>query len=201
MVSDTVFVQNNFTFLHIISMSFRKRDRYPKYLYVIYEGIKPLYVGVTALPVETRFSSLYRSKYIMDNKHKLTYRVVDIIKTKEELVKEEELILHFISKGETLENKVICAGAGLPTGDSFVNTNHSRYLPRKINGDSRSVGNAKRLLLKGHTKKSSVLERPQKIQKIKDLLDSGLNLFQISKQLDMDYGNLYRFHKKYIICS
>lgn len=182
-------------------MSFRKRDRYPKYLYVIYEGIKPLYVGVTALLVETRFSSLYRSKYIMDNKHKLTYRVVDIIKTKEELIKEEELILHFILKGEKLENKIICAGAGLPTGKSFVNTKHSRYIPRKIGGDSESVLSAKRKLLRGKSKKSYMLDRPEKIQKIKDLLDSGLNLFQISKQLDTDYGNLYRFHKKYIICS
>lgn len=136
----------------------------------------------------------------MDNKHKLTYRVVDIIKTKEELVKEEELILHFISKGETLENKVICAGAGLPTGDSFIKS-HSRYIPRKINGESRSISDAKGKLRKGLTKTSVVLERPQKIQKVKDLLDSGLNLFQISKQLDTDYGNLYRFHKKYIICS
>ena len=180
-------------------MSFRKRDRYPKYLYVIYEGIKPLYVGVTALPVETRFSSLYRSKYIMNNKHKLTYRVVDIIKTKEELVKEEELILHFISKGETLENKVICAGAGLPTGTTFKK--NDRYVPRKIGGDSESVLDAKRKLLKGDTKKSYTLDRPKKIQKIKDLLDSGFNLFQISKQLNIDYGNLYRFYKKYIICS
>ena len=135
----------------------------------------------------------------MDNKHKLTYRVVDIIKTKEELVKEEELILHFISKGEKLENKIICAGAGLPTGTTFKK--NDRYIPRKIGGESASVLAAKGKLLRGESKKSTVLDRPQKIQKIKDLLDSGLNLFQISKQLDTDYGNLYRFHKKYIICS
>lgn len=192
-------VQNNFVFLHIIDMSFRKRDRYPKYLYVIYEGIKPIYVGITALAVETRFSSLYRSDYIMKNKHKLCYRIVDIIKSKEELVKEEELILHFISKGEVLENRIICAGAGLPTGTTF--RKYDRTIPKKIGGKSVQEIAIEKALRTGKIKKSITFERPKKIQKIKDLLDSGLNLYQISKELNIDYGNLYRFHKKYIIGS
>lgn len=180
-------------------MSFRKRDRYPKYLYVIYEGIRPIYVGVTALAVETRFSSLYRSEYIMKNKHKLTYRIVDIIKSKEELVKEEELILHFISKGETLENKVFVAGAGLPVGKTH--RKYDRHIPKKIGGKTMQEIAIESALRTGKIKKSTTFERPEKIQKIKDLLDSGLNLFQISKQLEIDYGNLYKFHKKYIIDS
>lgn len=181
-------------------MKFKKKNNYPKYLYVIYDEGTPIYVGVTALPVEVRFSSNYRSEYIMKNKKKLTYRVVDLIKEESELIKEEELILYFLEKGFKLENKVIASGAGLPTGvrKEDRRTGKFRYIPKKIGGDTPSILDAKRKLKEGTTKKSYLLERPQKIQKIKDLLDSGLNLYQISKLLNLDYGGLWRFHSKFI---
>lgn len=181
-------------------MKFKKKDKYPKYLYVIYDDGSPIYVGVTALPVEVRFSSNYRSEYIMKNKKKLTYRVVDLIKTKEELIKEEELILHFLEKGYKLENKVIAFGSGLPTGERKPDRRSGklRYVPKKIGGESESILEARRKLKSGRSKKSYILERPEKIQKIKDLLDSGYNLLQISKILNIDYGSVWRFHDKYI---
>lgn len=184
-------------------MKFKKKDKYPKYLYVIYEGIRPLYVGVTSLPVEVRFKSLYRSEYIMQNKHKLTYRVVDYIKNKDELIKEEELILYFLDKGHELENKVIKSGAGLPTGsrNSSERTGKFRFVPKKIGGKSPAILSAEYKLKIGKTNKSILLERPKKIQELKELLDLGYNLNQISKMKCWDYGNLYRFHKKYIIGS
>jgi hypothetical protein len=176
----------------------KKKDKYPKYLYVIYDESKPIYVGVTALLVEVRFSSTYRSEYIMKNKKRLTYRVVDLIKSKEELIKEQELILHFISKGHKLENKIISAGAGLPTGGVEF-----QKLGYKLNGEpkeEKKIRILKENIETGKTSYSKILNRPKKIQQIKDLLDSGMNLYQISKYLNMDYGNLYRFHKKYITC-
>lgn len=176
---------------------YKKSDHYPKYLYVIYDDKMPIYVGVTAYPVSHRFSSTYRSEYIMQNKDRLTYRVVDHIFNEDQLYKEQELILYFIEQGYKLENKIICQGAGIPTGKKHRLKRHSSEA-LKINGEPQNIITAKIHLRSGKHKKSNLIERKAKIEVIKNHLDSGLNIYQIAKLMNADYGNLYKFIKKYI---
>lgn len=178
---------------------YKKKDRYPKYLYVIYEDTMPIYVGVTALPVSHRFQCLYRSEYIMQNKHKLTYRIVDYIFNKEQLHKEEDLIRSFLDRGYKLENKLIAAGSGLPTGG--LKRKKNANVPCKINGDSANDLLIKNNLRRGLISKSHKFDRIKKIEEYKKLLDLGYTIYQISKELNLDYGNLYKFIKKYVQIS
>lgn len=180
-----------------VGRRFKKRkDVYPKYLYVIYDGMNPVYVGVTYMPVEMRFVRPYRSDFIMKNKKRLTYRVVDTILNADQLYKETDLILYFVSKGIKLENKVYAPGAGI--AGYVEKIKHSRYIPKKLNGESEAILTAKRLIRRGVTKKSTLLTRPEKISKIRGMLESGMNIYQISQSMNWDYGNLYRFIKKYV---
>lgn len=113
--------------------TFKKTNRYPKSLYIIYDGESPIYVGVTQLPIKHRIRLGYRSDYINNNRDRLNIIKVGDINSPDDLIKETVLILFLLSIGYKLHNKAITPGAGV----GGYKCEWSKDVPKKINGKSK----------------------------------------------------------------
>ena len=175
---------------------FKKTNKYPKSLYIIYNGDYPIYVGITQQPIKLRFRQKYRSDFINNNRDILKIVKVGDITSPTDLLKETLLIQFIISIGYELHNKTITPGAGVGGAEFKWDKN----IPRKINGLSERESSLNRSRKNGYKNMRKFWDERDRdlASKCRELVSKGHTQTKIGELLGIRQDKVCRLLKKYL---